>query len=116
VICACENSSPQVKMNDPHISEIIEKELKEEKSFSAEEISFIHKHLITPIKEKYISDSDSTKIFELWTVFEESPGTEKNRIIFYDEEENNFGLGMRANGKCHCRANYGNFVKTLKGM
>jgi hypothetical protein len=115
-IFSCENTSTSVIVNDKLISEIIQKEIKGEKSLSSEQITNVSKHLVKPVKEKYVSNADSTKVFALWTVLEESSGAEKNRVIFYDEEENNFGLGIKISGKNYYWANYGNFVKTFKGM
>ena len=71
--------------------------------------------LVKPIKEKYYS-FDKSEIKELWTVLEETPDR-KNYKVFYDEEENCFGLGVLTNKDELINIGlYGDFINTLECM
>jgi hypothetical protein len=48
--------------------------------------------LVKPVRQKYISAFDNSKTFDLWTVLIES---EDGYRIFYDEDENAFGLAVK---------------------
>jgi hypothetical protein len=72
--------------------------------------------LVTPVLEDYINSNDHSQVFRLWTVFNES-NDDKGYLIFYDEEDESFGLGSRSqNGELLYIANYGSFIETLRGM
>ena len=70
--------------------------------------------LVTPVRQKYISAFDNSQTFNLWTVLIES---EDGYRIFYDEDENSFGLANKSlNDKLMYLGNYGTFLETLAGM
>ena len=70
--------------------------------------------LVKPVKQKYISSLDNSQIFDLWTVLIES---EDGYRIFYDEDENTFGLASKSQNEYLIYfGNYGTFVETLAGM
>ena len=70
--------------------------------------------LIKPVKQKYISALDNSKTFDLWTVLIES---EDGYRIFYDEDENEFGLANSSlNDDLVHLGYYGTFLETLAGM
>ncbi len=70
--------------------------------------------LIKPVRQTYINAFDNSQTFELWTVLIES---EDGYRIFYDEEEDTFGLASKSlNGDLMYLANYGTFLETLAGM
>ena len=78
----------------------------------------IEEHLILPNKQKYICEIGTEKLIcEFWTVLEEDPKDKSGYKIFYDEEDNLFGLGIiLINGTlmylCHC----GSFIEALNHM
>ena len=76
----------------------------------------LKKCLITPVRQRYISSLDNNVTFELWTVLEESEDGNGYKI-FFDENENSFGLGTKGfkDGLIYL-GNYGTFLETLKGM
>lgn len=70
--------------------------------------------LVKPVRQKYISAFDNSQTFDLWTVLIES---DDGYRIFYDEEENTFGLANKSqNDELMYLGNYGTFLETLKGM
>jgi hypothetical protein len=70
--------------------------------------------LVKPVRQKYISAFDNSKTFDLWTVLIES---EDGYRIFYDEDENAFGLAVKSqNNELMYLGNYGTFLETLAGM
>ena len=76
----------------------------------------LRESLITPVLEDYINSFNHSQVFRLWTVLKES-NEDTGYVIFYDEEDNTFGLGSRSQGgHLTYLANYGSFVETLKGM
>lgn len=74
------------------------------------------KCLIEPIKQKYIDSNDSTDIYELWTVLEESEDRNGYKIYF-DEETKMFGLAIKSDkDELIDIGGYGTFLKTLYSM
>jgi hypothetical protein len=70
--------------------------------------------LVKPVRQKYISALDNSQTFDLWTVLIES---EDGYRIFYDEDENTFGLATKSkNNELMYLGNYGTFLETLAGM
>jgi hypothetical protein len=70
--------------------------------------------LVKPVKQKYISAFDNSLTFYLWTVLVES---EDGYRIFFDEEENSFGLATKSKSDdLMYLGNYGTFLETLEGM
>ena len=76
----------------------------------------LKKCLIKPIRQKYVSSLNDNLTFDFWTVLEETE--DKNGYkIFYDEDENSFGLGMKGfKNELIYLGNYGTFLETLYGM
>ena len=73
--------------------------------------------LLSPKLEVYIDGLNVNKRFKLWTVLEEYPEEKKVYTIFYDEKENEFGLGLKSpEGKLTFIGYYGGFIETLNGM
>ncbi len=113
LLAACRNQNATAD----GVAEMVKRQIKFSVELDSVQKRGIERHLIIPKKERYISDKDSSKVFHLWTVYEESPGSEKCRVIFYDEEEKKYGLGIKMNGKVYYWASYyGDFIRTLKGM
>lgn len=76
------------------IEGIINLELKSESNIHDVFGLDLTKCLITPpIKQKYKDSNDSTEIYELWTVLEETED-KKGYKIYYDEESKMFGLAV----------------------
>lgn len=76
----------------------------------------LKKCLIKPVRQRYISSRDDNIGFEFWTVLEESEDG-KGYKIFYDEDENSFGLGIKGfKDELVYLGYYGTFLETLKGM
>ena len=74
------------------------------------------KCLIEPIKQKYKDSNDSTDIYELWTVLEES-GDMNGYKIYFDEETKMFGLAIKSDkDELIDIGGYGTFLKTLYSM
>jgi len=70
--------------------------------------------LVKPVRQKYINAFDNSQTFDLWTVLIES---EDGYRIFYDEDENTFGLANKSlNDDLMYLGNYGTFLETLAGM
>jgi hypothetical protein len=81
-------------------------------------INNIKQHLIVPIKQTYVSDfGNNISKLELWTVLEENPIGRNGYKIFYDPEDDKFGLGMTdKNGILQYLGTHGTFIDTLNGM
>jgi hypothetical protein len=70
--------------------------------------------LVKPVRQKYINALDNSQTFNLWTVLIES---EDGYRIFYDEDENTFGLATKSlNDDLMYLGNYGTFLETLVSM
>ena len=70
--------------------------------------------LVKPVRQKYISALDNSQTFDLWTVLIES---EDGYRIFYDEDENTFGLATKSQtNELMYLGNYGTFLETLVGI
>ncbi len=75
---------------------------------------FLSKHLIKPVKQKYINSFDESKTFEFWTVLEER---EDGYRIAYDEEDKEFVLGMlNDDDVLEYIGHHGTFIEALKGL
>ena len=72
----------------------------------------ITKSLVVPFKQDYKLDNGEK--IELWTVSREYES--HGYSIFYDEEDNMFGLGMMSNEGMHNIGYHGTFLDALKGM
>ncbi len=76
----------------------------------------LRKALITPILQEYKSAIDKSQTFKLWTVLEETKNKNGYKI-FYNDEENYFGLGIKSEkDELLYLGNYGTFLETLEGM
>ena len=77
----------------------------------------LNDHLVFPSKEKYV-DVDSNDTIYLWTVLEENPKEKDGYTIVFDEDCNDFGLGMHTkNGLMYLGKFVGSsFVETLNAM
>lgn len=103
-------------MTSEKIKSIIDNELSDLKDLTNVHGLDLTKCLIEPIKEKYISSTDETVTFELWTVLEESEDRTGYKITF-DESDNEFGLGILTNKEeLMDIGTYGTFLETLKRM
>lgn len=81
-------------MTSSEVLDIILDEIKDKSTLSNLHGLNLNKTLIKPIQQDYNNAMDTSQSFTLWTVLEENKdGT--GYKIFYDEEENSFGLGMR---------------------
>lgn len=103
-------------MTSEEIKSIIDKELSNLKDLTNVHGLDLTKCLIEPKKEKYISSTDETVIFELWTVLEESEERTGYKITF-EESHKEFGLGILTDKEELMEiGTYGTFLETLKGM
>ena len=75
-------------------------------------------HLVEPVQEIYISDFDVDKHeFKLWTVLEEDPVVRRAHKVWYDPEEDVFGLGMtNPDGSLVYLGDSGSFLSALREM
>jgi hypothetical protein len=69
--------------------------------------------LIMPIMQTY--RLDNSEEVELWTVLRASSGGE-SYYIFYDEEEEMYGLGIKSIEGMHNIGYYGTFLQTINSM
>lgn len=77
----------------------------------------ITKHLISPVFETYSNPMDETITHQYWTVLEEYPEDRNGYTIFFDTNENEFGLGMHVKSKQMISLGiYGSFIEALNGM
>ena len=80
-------------------------------------IDNIEKHLVSPVSEIYFDPMDETITHKYWTVLEEYSEEKSGYTIFFDSNENEFGLGMH--GKSNQMISlgiYGSFIDALNGM
>lgn len=82
-------------MTSKEIKEIISLELQVEPDLKNVFGLDLTKCLIEPTKQKYKNSNDSTDIYELWTVLEETENGNGYKIYF-DEESNIFGLAIKS--------------------
>lgn len=100
-------------MNAATITALIESELQADAAFTAAYGEGVNRYRIDPLEERYHNASPGGSELLLWTVLV-IPG---GHVIFYDPEENNFGLGFRDKaGKLHYFANYGCFIETVESL
>jgi hypothetical protein len=103
-------------MTSTDIKEIIFRELQVEPDIKNVYGLDLTKCLIEPTKQKYKGSNDSTDIYELWTVLEESEDGNGYKIYF-DEETKMFGLAIKSdNDELIDIGGYGTFLKTLYSM
>jgi hypothetical protein len=103
-------------MTSTEIKEIIHLELQVEPDLKNVFGLDLTKCLIEPIKQKYKKSNDSTDIYELWTVFEESED-ENGYKIYFDEATSMFGLAVKSDkNELIDIGRYGTFLKTLYSM
>ena len=77
----------------------------------------IAKHLIPPLLETYFDPINENIKYRHWTVLEEFHEEKSGYTIFYDPEEDEFGLGMHGeSGKMLSLGIYGSFIEALNGM
>jgi hypothetical protein len=98
-------------MNRNDVSALISEELKIKRDLTNVQGLDVTGCLIAPLKEIYFLDNGEQ--LELWTVFKE---TENGYYIFYDEEEDMFGLAIKSDIGLHNIGYYGTFLKTLYSM
>ena len=103
-------------MTSEDIKQIIKTELKTEPDIKNVFGLDMTVCLIEPIKQKYKNSNDATEIYELWTVLEET-ADKTGYKIFFDEEENMFGLAIKSDKDELINIGlYGSFLKTLYSM
>ena len=103
-------------MTAREIKAIINTELKSEADIHNVFGLDLTKCLIEPVKQEYKDSNDSTEMYELWTVLEETE--DKNGYkIYYDEDSKMFGLAIKSDSdELIDIGNYGTFLKTLYSM
>lgn len=102
-------------MTNKDIENIIKQEINNRWEISNAHGVDLRKGLITPIKQKYLS-LDLNDTIDLWTVLEETPDGNGYKI-YYNETENNFGLGMLTDkNELICLGPYGTFLETFESM
>jgi hypothetical protein len=103
-------------MSPEEIELIIKAEISENWDFSNAHGVDLRKCLIRPIKQKYLDSMNKNRTIELWTVLEETPDSNGYKI-YYDETEDNFGLGIRSDkDELISLGIYGTFLETLESM
>ena len=102
-----------------YIQELIFKELKVGAidNWHGIEMANIDQHLITPRLQVYHHSNGADLQWEFWTVLEEIPDDQSGYTVFYDVDENMFGLGFHGpGGKMFSLGLSGSFLETLNGM
>ncbi|NQY30900.1 MAG: hypothetical protein HRT69_15710 [Flavobacteriaceae bacterium] len=103
-------------MKSHEIKEIINQELEGEFDLTNVHGLNLNDCLIEPKKEIYLSSTDESITFELWTVLEESADRSGYKITF-DGTDKSFGLGILTDqNKLMDIGTYGTFIETIKGM
>jgi len=100
-------------MTSNQVMALINEELKSEQDLSNVSGLDLNKCLIIPIRQTYLLDNSEE--LELWTVLKDNP-TEDGYYIFYDEEENMYGLGIKSNQGIYNIGYYGTFLETIYSM
>src|SRR4051812_10495800 len=100
-------------MTAQEIKDIINQELKTEPDIHNVFGLYLTKCLIEPVQQKYKDSNDSTDIYQLWTVLEETEDKSRYKI-YYDEESKMFGLAIKSDKDELIKlGNYETFLKTL---
>ena len=103
-------------MTAEEITKLIDTEIKAEPDITNVFGLDLTKCIVVPTRQKYLYGLDKTKSDELWTVFEDSEDKSGYKI-FYDEEENMFGLGVFSKDMDLINIGYyGTFLETLYSM
>ncbi len=103
-------------MTGEQVSNIILDEINSRFDISNHHGVDLRKALITPILQEYKNAMDRSQTFKLWTVLEETENRNGYKI-FYNEEEDSFGLGVKSeNDELLYLGNYGTFLETLESM
>lgn len=103
-------------MTAEEIVKLINAELKPEQDITNVFGLDLTKCIVPPTRQKYLDSLDNTKSIDLWTVLEESLDKSGYKI-FYDDEENMFGLGILSkNNELINIGYYGTFLETLYSM
>jgi|WetSurMetagenome_2_1015567.scaffolds.fasta_scaffold745585_2 hypothetical protein len=103
-------------MTSEEIQNIIKSELANETDFFNPHGIDFKTNLIKPIKQIYHDPLDNKIKYDLWTVLEETPNGDGYKI-FYSEEENAFGLGIKSKDKeLTLLGIYGPFLTTVSCM
>lgn len=98
-------------MYSNEVADLIAEELKIERGLKNIATLDLTSCLVVPVKELYRLDNEEQ--LELWTVFKEPSN---GYYIFYDEEENMFGLAIKDGNELHNIGYYGTFLETLYAM
>ena len=102
-----------------HISNKISEEIKRNPIDNGHGINKdnITKHLIQPSLEDYQDPIDENVTNQYWTVLEEIPEEKTGYTIYYDQNKDEFGLGMHDKSDHMISLGiYGSFIETLNGM
>jgi hypothetical protein len=103
-------------MTSTEIKKIIKQELQIEPDITNIFGLDLTKCLIEPTLQKYKRSNDSTDIYELWTVLEESEDGNGYKIYF-NQETRMFGLAIKSDkDELIDIGGYGTFLKTLYSM
>ena len=103
-------------MTAEEITKLIDIELKSESDIANVFGLDLTKCILVPTRQKYLSALDNTKSEELWTVLEDNEDKSGYKI-FYDENENMYGLGILSKNKELINIGYyGTFLETLYSM
>ncbi|MNL76922.1 hypothetical protein D3C87_2029700 [compost metagenome] len=92
---------------------MIEQELRCEQDLANVNGLDLRRCLITPIKEAYLL-SNSEEV-HLWTVLKENIEGE-GYCIFYDDDEEMYGLGIKSIDGIYNIGYYGTFLQTIHSM
>jgi hypothetical protein len=100
-------------MTSIQVNDLIKQELREEPDLTNVFGFDLGECLITPVRQTYLLDNDDE--VELWTVLKDSANGD-GYYIFYDEEEEMYGLGIKSNQGMRNIGYYGTFLQTIYSM
>lgn len=76
----------------------------------------LHECLRVPTKLRHVDSHRNEDAGEFWLVFEECSEPGRGYTVVYDEDLNQFGLGLKDQNELMFLGFYGGFVKTLNSM
>ena len=100
----------KLKLTNMVLSEI------ESSQFDNKQKSRIKEFLVNPYKSAVFYDMTKKDIIKLWIVYEELDDDSSGYKIFYNEEQNDYGLVTSSVGTDYLVGYYGTFIETWKSI